>query len=82
MNRKKTVIISALSVALFGTGVGAYQLGSYNAQKSDNSVSYVKTDKSDSKAQATAANKTPDQISKEEGYLQNKSLLKLLMMVM
>lgn len=52
MNRKKTVIISALSVALFGTGVGAYQLGSYNAQKSDNSVSYVKTDKSDSKAQA------------------------------
>lgn len=77
MNRKKTVIISALSVALFGTGVGAYQLGSYNAQKSDNSVSYVKTDKSDSKAQATAANKTPDQISKEEGISAEQIVVKI-----
>lgn len=77
MNRKKTVIISALSVALFGTGVGAYQLGSYNAQKSDNSVSYVKTDKSDSKAQATAVNKTPDQISKEEGISAEQIVVKI-----
>ncbi|MDE7481476.1 pneumococcal-type histidine triad protein, partial [Streptococcus agalactiae] len=69
--------MSALSVALFGTGVGAYQLGSYNAQKSDNSVSYVKTDKSDSKAQATAANKTPDQISKEEGISAEQIVVKI-----
>ncbi len=38
MNRKKTVIISALSVALFGTGVGAYQLGSYKMPKNQTIV--------------------------------------------
>lgn len=37
----------------------------------------MKTDKSDSKAQATAANKTPDQISKEEGISAEQIVVKI-----
>lgn len=75
--KKKYIYISSVAAILLASHIGSYQLGKHQADSAtkDNAIAYI--DGGKSKAKAPKADKTPDQISQEEGISAEQIVVKI-----
>ena len=75
--KKKIVASSAAAVVLLSVSFCAYELGKYQAsQAQESNIAYVETSKKKSTSRQSE-NKTPDQISQEEGISAEQIVVKI-----